>query len=227
MATSRPRIPAAIETALLIQSKRICALCFGLNNDMREKAGQIAHLNGNRNDNRFENLVWLCFEHHDRFDSTTSQSKNLTSGEVKVHRDNLYSTRAREGVGHQEMDAARSFLRRYSEIFDAVFASGSELAYMIDSGTLDSIARLLDEWTPSNRFRSFSAQINSLQDGMVEMVGELRSIYRPDHYRVVNDVIKFDTQNVPRDILDGNRMRVGGIASAMLDYHSRLRALVS
>jgi len=227
MTTSRPRIPAAIETELLTGSRRSCALCFGLNNDSREKSGQIAHLNGNRSDNRIENLVWLCFEHHDRFDSTTSQSKNFTIGEVRAYRDRLYSTRAREGVGYQEIDAARSFLRRYSEVFDAVFAGGSELAYMIDSGTLDLIAWLLGEWTPSNRNRSFSVEIRSLQDGMVEMLDELRSIYRTDHYRSVNDVIKFDSKVAPRDILDGNRVRVGNIVSVMLNYHSRLRDLVS
>jgi hypothetical protein len=37
-----------------------------------------------------ENLVWLCLEHHDEFDSHTSQSKGLTPEEVRAYRDRLY-----------------------------------------------------------------------------------------------------------------------------------------
>jgi hypothetical protein len=51
--------------------------------------GQIAHLNGNPADNRLENLVWLCLNHHDEFDSRTSQSKGLTQSEVRSWRDKL------------------------------------------------------------------------------------------------------------------------------------------
>jgi len=36
------------------------------------------------------NLVFLCVEHHDRFDSRTSQSKNFTVEEVRLYRDQLH-----------------------------------------------------------------------------------------------------------------------------------------
>jgi hypothetical protein len=35
-------------------------------------------------------LAFLCFEHHDQFDSSTSQSKNFTLQEVKRYREELY-----------------------------------------------------------------------------------------------------------------------------------------
>jgi hypothetical protein len=54
------------------------------------KRGQIAHLNHNPADNRADNLVYLCFEHHDEYDSTTRQAKGLTEGEVRHHRDRLH-----------------------------------------------------------------------------------------------------------------------------------------
>jgi hypothetical protein len=54
------------------------------------RKGQIAHLNRNPNDHRFDNLVWLCFDHHDDYDGRTSQSKGLKAGEVRAHRDRLY-----------------------------------------------------------------------------------------------------------------------------------------
>jgi hypothetical protein len=56
----------------------------------REQKGQIAHLNRNRGDSRFENLVFLCLDHHDEYDSRTSQSKNFSTEEVRSHRNNLY-----------------------------------------------------------------------------------------------------------------------------------------
>ena len=42
----------------------------------------------------FEDLVYLCLEHHDEFDSSTKQSKGLTPGEVEHYRDKLYEERA-------------------------------------------------------------------------------------------------------------------------------------
>jgi hypothetical protein len=37
-----------------------------------------------------DNPAFLCFEHHDRYDSKTSQSKNFSIAELKAYRDELY-----------------------------------------------------------------------------------------------------------------------------------------
>ncbi len=87
--TKRAYTPKEVETMVLTGSARRCALCFGLNRDFSEKKGQIAHLDKDRNNSSLENLVWLCLECHDRYDSRTSQSKGITKGEVKVYRDKL------------------------------------------------------------------------------------------------------------------------------------------
>jgi len=52
-------------------------LCFALKRDSREKKGQIAHLDGSPANHDRDNLALLCFDHHDRYDSETSQSKGL------------------------------------------------------------------------------------------------------------------------------------------------------
>ena len=90
---SKPRTPTtkAIETDVLTASQRKCCLCYYLGGIRTHRKGQIAHLNQDRSDSSFENLVWLCLEHHDEFDSRTSQSKGFTMGEVAVYRDRLYS----------------------------------------------------------------------------------------------------------------------------------------
>ena len=54
------------------------------------KPGQIAHLDKDPANNSEENLAFLCFEHHDQFDSRTSQSKNLTRLEIERYRLELY-----------------------------------------------------------------------------------------------------------------------------------------
>jgi len=86
----RTSLPKYVETEVLISSRRRCCICFGLNRDTRIANGQIAHLDKNNSNHKLENLAFLCFDHHDEFDSTSSQRKNLTTGEVKKFRDELY-----------------------------------------------------------------------------------------------------------------------------------------
>jgi hypothetical protein len=88
---ARKRIPTDPETSVLTRSRRRCCICFGLNRDTGEKKGQIAHLDQNPGNNNEENLAYLCFDHHDQYDGSTSQSKGLTIGEVKRYRDQLYA----------------------------------------------------------------------------------------------------------------------------------------
>ena len=74
----RKKTPKVTETAILTKSRRRCAICFGLKGDLSTKKGQIAHLDGNRANNAEDTLAFLCFDHHDEYDSKTSQSKGLT-----------------------------------------------------------------------------------------------------------------------------------------------------
>jgi hypothetical protein len=53
------------------------------------KAGQIAHLDGDRSNDDADNLTFLCLSHHDEYDSRTSQRKGLTVGEVRAFRREL------------------------------------------------------------------------------------------------------------------------------------------
>ena len=87
---TRKRIPEKILTEVLTKSRRRCAFCFGLNFDKTYKKGQIAHINKKNDDHRFENLAHLCLDHHDQYDSSTSQSKGLTEQELIHHLKSLY-----------------------------------------------------------------------------------------------------------------------------------------
>jgi len=84
--SNREPIPKHIEAEVLIKCCRRCCICYGLEGDLSEKQGQIAHLHKNSANNAPDNLAYLCLPHHDRYDGRTSQSKGLTMEEVKNYR---------------------------------------------------------------------------------------------------------------------------------------------
>jgi hypothetical protein len=85
----RKAVRQETQVEVLAACRRRCAICFGLNRDTGIKPGQIAHLDRDAANPSFDNLVFLCLEHHDQFDSRTSQSKGLTSEEVRRFRQEL------------------------------------------------------------------------------------------------------------------------------------------
>ena len=55
------KVPADLEVLNL--SRRRCCVCFGLKGDGSITRGQIAHLDGDSNNNRVDNLAFLCLYH--------------------------------------------------------------------------------------------------------------------------------------------------------------------
>ena len=91
MAASRKKLSAAIEVSVVTRSRRRCALCFGLFDDVEVKRGQIAHMDRDRTNDAEDNLAFLCLPHHDEYDTTPSQSKRFTADELRKYRDDLYA----------------------------------------------------------------------------------------------------------------------------------------
>lgn len=100
---------------MLTNSARRCALCFGLTSDLDEKKGQIAHLDHDPSNPVFDNLAWLCFDHHDAYDGKTRQSKNYTLEEVRAYRDDLYEEIASKKI---RLHSSRVY-REKEKYFDA------------------------------------------------------------------------------------------------------------
>jgi len=80
----------ADEAAVLLRSARRCAFCYGLSGDTQEKKGQVAHVDHDPSNSLFENLVFLCLDHHDQYDSGTSQAKGLTRVEAQRYREMVH-----------------------------------------------------------------------------------------------------------------------------------------
>ncbi len=89
-ARKRAHVPAAIEAKVLVASRRRCAFCFGLNGVLEETEGQIAHIDHNPKNAKPENPVWLCSKHHNAYESSMSQVKGYTAGELRLFRAELW-----------------------------------------------------------------------------------------------------------------------------------------
>lgn len=131
--SSRTKVPNSTQAEVLVQSRRRCCVCFGLSRDSSVKKGQIAHLDGNRNNNASKNLAFLCFDHHDELDSRTSQSKGLQKSEIEAYREELYNTFGSWGA-LRHRDELLNFLAFYAADYDAmvkaaVKAGGSVVFY--------------------------------------------------------------------------------------------------
>lgn len=86
---ARKPVPGDVQATVLIKARRRCCICYGLHRDIAIKQGQIAHLDQDASNAAEDNLAFLCLAHHDEYDSTTRQSKNLTQAEVKAYREEL------------------------------------------------------------------------------------------------------------------------------------------
>lgn len=87
---ARKPIPESTQVAIFLKSRRRCCLCFGLNGHDVVKKGQLAHLDGDNTNFAEENLVFLCLEHHDEYDTVPRLTKKLREAEVKKWREDLY-----------------------------------------------------------------------------------------------------------------------------------------
>jgi tetratricopeptide (TPR) repeat protein len=131
--SNRPKMPKAIETELLRLSARRCCLCYGLNQDIDEKKGQIAHLDHDPTNNDIDNLAWLSLEHHDEYDGKTSQSKNYTIQEVKKYRNDLYKIIAAKRIKIWGTELQSKDGEDYYQRFSAAYIGRTEnVQYILD-----------------------------------------------------------------------------------------------
>jgi hypothetical protein len=77
LTVARIAVPGDTQDQVILLSRRRCCVCFGLIGNFDVKAGQIAHLDHDNKNSELDNLAFLCLEHHDQYDSKTSQSKGL------------------------------------------------------------------------------------------------------------------------------------------------------
>ncbi len=98
MSGKRRSWPADVQDQVLVATRRRCCLCYFLDGIKHQRKGQLSHIGQDPSRSTFDDAVWLCLEHHDQYDSSTSQSKGLRQGEVRDYRDKLYEELEATGV---------------------------------------------------------------------------------------------------------------------------------
>ena len=122
---ARKKINSTIEKNVLISSKRRCALCYGLDSDLSIKQGQIAHIDKNHNNNAEDNLLFLCLDHHDAYDTITSQSKGITKSELEHYRDKLYDFLISDEFNSSENEMGNWDKRIFNQIHNWLFTTNA------------------------------------------------------------------------------------------------------
>lgn len=218
---TRKAIAPVVQADIVIKSRRRCALCVFLDSNDSERPGQIAHLNGDHSDNRFENLVWLCLEHHDKFDSKTSQTKNYTQIEVRNYRDRLYQMYGASQYSKDDIVLVRDYMRQYSKMFTYIFHEYDELAFKIDSDVMDTLSEIRDFWH-TNELRSFNLGIREIQDHIANNIAGILRIYEIQMYDLAGNWIKFDNHRFPQEVLRRKKDEARGFVDAIIRYYKQL-----
>ena len=150
-----------MEAAVLMRSRRRCAVCFGLNRDAAIKRGQIAHLDHDASNSSEDNLMFICLDHHSEFDSRTSQSKNLMESELRRFRSELDEVIAQ-------------FVGQPVTFGDLHVSSSDPIAgrYVRTSGPDDS-AEVLVERVAADRIRITGLALSGLARELGPNIGEL------------------------------------------------------
>lgn len=172
----RKKIPPKVESEVLVKSARRCCLCYGLHGDFSERKGQIAHVDQNRSNRTSDNLVFLCLEHHDAYDSKTSQSKGIRKQEILLYRDILYTDvvkqlpRILEPLDLHKPDGATRFHQfleslRGTQLHRSCLLNGYEIQKVCEAGFL-----AIEPFTP----HQVQTVAYNLSIGEEALVGETR-----------------------------------------------------
>ncbi len=174
---NRKKIPSDIETQVLVLSRRRCALCFALDQIQEEQKGQIAHLDQDPSNNSLGNLVFLCLNHHDAYDSSTSQSKGYTEDELKHYRDKLYSTFRPKGGTSGKIRRSRRRKKQYLNEEELKYIW--EDAYLlVEAGLIpdeEIIPELLGMYSYNYELRALRPIVNIIASGLLEQHMKLQA----------------------------------------------------
>ncbi len=146
-------------------SARRCALCYGFDGDLTRKKGQIAHIDQDRTNADESNLVYLCLEHHDEYDSKTSQAKGISEAEVRTYKTRLLNAIAagehwhspgQESPAAAKADAIRGHDERLFREANDLMSEGNLLELVDQLQSDDSY--FMSQAHRLDKFRSFFSE---------------------------------------------------------------------
>ncbi len=201
---SRKSISEKDEAAVLLRSNRRCSLCFGLNNDFGIKKGQIAHVDKDCMNSSLDNLVFLCFVHHDEYDSITSQSKNFSMKEIVSYRELLYQFNS----GRSPLKRKKSTQAKTMNIEITLQENISDFTIERQEAFFNALKELidLDSCVKIKRVRKGSVKI--LLEVNESAAAELSNIIKSGLMEKFNatDAEIIRTENIDQDNLTNNKL---------------------
>lgn len=141
MAKKRVPIRKGDKELVLLRSGRICGFCLGFGNDHQPKAGQIAHLDKNNQNGAIDNLMFMCLNHHNEYDSIQSQAVGLTIGEAKEFRARVEELVAGERINWTKREAQR-FIYDHINVVSYIQAEKARLAVEHEPSFMDALFHL-------------------------------------------------------------------------------------
>lgn len=90
---TRNKIPSTVEAEVMFRSNRQCIVC-----DDHKLGDHIHHIDGNKNNNDFDNLALLCFYCHNDASITNNIKKKLSAATIIKFRDYKYQEIASQRV---------------------------------------------------------------------------------------------------------------------------------
>ena len=190
---ARKAIPEATQVSIFLKSRRRCCLCFGLRGGDEVKKGQLAHLDGDNENFAEDNLAFLCFDHHDEYDSTTRLSKGLREQEVRRWRDELYKRNASQIAGESANATVTSLFNPLHRMIDLLTNYHSALGLVHQANTNEIRLTSLDKWRSCHPavWESSSVRddtIRRLADPAKEWLSQIRCPYvRAEDFNLVEE----------------------------------------
>jgi hypothetical protein len=129
----RKKLSQAATQSVLLDSRRRCALCWGINHDLGPKEIQIAHIDRNQNNNTLENLAALCLPHHNEYDTIYRQTKNFTPEELRE-----YVSQLRAILKKKESNVLAKYLGGLADSSQLVSTTADRLGEIVEAFEADS-----------------------------------------------------------------------------------------
>ena len=229
--SERKKIPSEVQKQVLLRSRRRCCLCFWLDGVDEVVKGQIAHLDQDAANDSIDNLAFLCFDHHDEYDSRTNVSKGLQQSEVTQWRDELYkeieyrfrSVRARKVElkisRFRVIDPGNSFRLefRLKNVGQATITNATLSIRLPPNVTAESPRKPTKRRAQSHPFggvMDLGPDLSTFE--LPEMHGFIES--SEDFFEPDGRVATYDMHRMNRDLLSDHSLEIVGLGFRWRDY---------
>jgi len=173
MAKNRLKIPQKTQDEVIVKSRRKC-YCG-------KEGDQIHHIDGNPSNNDFDNLVFLCYKHHNEFETKGGIRKRPTPNQLKKLRDKHYEQNDRK---HNELKHYTATLKKITD--ENLYKASLEANIIIE------IIKIKDEYYKTTDWKKGAEVIEKLalyeEYAGVRAIGDIFDFLTSLSYLTRNDM---------------------------------------